>query len=476
MRLVRQLTIYLLLAIAAVLAVDTALSIESHLELFEADLRQDQIAIGEALRPSLESAWRTGGEASAQELVQALAKRETGTRVRLVLAEPDTPQGRILQRRDQREGEPRYRTLMPLDVQSARPVTLEISEPIAHERAYMARRVRGTLLTAAAEVVACGLVAWIVGLRVVGRPIQALVAKARRIGAGDFSSPLRLRGRHEISLLAEELNGVAASLDAAAREFAAESAARIAALEQLRHADRLTTVGKLASGLAHELGTPLNVVSGRAAMIANRELEEPGEIQDSARIIGEQVERMTRIVRKLLDFARRQTPEKRRVELASLARGSVEMLEPLARRRGVELAIEVEAPGVLLFADPGQLQQVLANIVVNAVHASPSGASVSIRLREQQLAGDAASGRLAGRYAILEVVDRGEGIPEESMAAIFDPFFTTKPVGEGTGLGLSVAYGILQEHGGWIEAESTLGHGSCFRIWLPQESDSCLES
>ena len=471
MRLVRQLTLYLLLAIGAVLGVDTALSIRSHLALFEADLRQDQVAIGEALRASVESAWKTGGEASAQELVQSLARREAGTRVRLVLAEPDTPEGRILQQRDEREGEPRFRTLMPLDVQSERPVALEISESLVHERAYMARRVRGTLLTAAATVVACGLIAWIVGIRIVGRPIQALVAKARQIGAGDFSSPLRLRGRHEISQLAGELNGVAESLDAAAREVAAESAARIAALAQLRHADRLTTVGKLASGLAHELGTPLNVVAGRAAMIANRELEESEEIQDSARIIGEQAERMTRIVRKLLDFARRQPPEKRRVELAGLARSCVEMLEPLARRRGVELAIEVDAPGVLLFADPGQLQQVLANIVVNAIQASPSGSRVSIRLREQRLAADVASGRRAGPHAILEISDRGEGIPEESLAAIFDPFFTTKPVGEGTGLGLSVAYGIIQEHAGWIEAESGRGKGSCFRIWLPQESD-----
>ena len=271
-------------------------------------------------------------------------------------------------------------------------------------------------------------------------------------------------------MLAGELNGVANSLDAAAREVAAESTARILALAQLRHADRLTTVGKLASGLAHELGTPLNVIAGRASMIASRELEDASEIQDSARIIGEQAERMTHIVRKLLDFARRQPPEKRRVELASLARTSVEMLEPLAKRRGVELSIDVAAPGVLLLADPGQLQQVLTNVVVNAIQASPSGSSVSIHLREQDVVADSKTGRRAGSHAVLEVIDRGEGIPEESMDSIFDPFFTTKPVGEGTGLGLSVAYAIVEEHSGFIEVESTRNQGSCFRIWLPQES------
>ena len=470
LRLVRQLTIYLLLAIGAVLAVDTALSIQSHLALFEADLRQDQITIGEGLRSSIESSWKTGGAASAHELVQTLAKRETETRVRLVPAEPEMPPGGILQERDEREGGPRFRTLIPLDVKSERPVALEISEPLTHERTYLAKRLRGTLMTATATVFACGLIAWIVGVRLVGRPIQELVSKARRIGAGDFSSPLRLRGRHEISMLAGELNGVADCLDAAAREVAAESTARILALAQLRHADRLTTVGKLASGLAHELGTPLNVIAGRASMIASRELEDASEIQDSARIIGEQAERMTHIVRKLLDFARRQPPEKRRVELASLARTSVEMLEPLAKRRGVELSIDVAAPGVLLLADPGQLQQVLTNIVVNAIQASPSGSSVSIHLREQDVVADSKTGRRAGSHAVLEVIDRGEGIPEESMDSIFDPFFTTKPVGEGTGLGLSVAYAIVEEHSGFIEVESTRNQGSCFRIWLPQES------
>lgn len=470
MRLVRQLTIYMLLAIGGVLLVDTALSIQSHVALFEADLRQDQITIGEGLRSSIESSWKAGGAAGANELVQTLAKRESETRVRVVPAEPGMSFGKILQRRDEREGEPRFRTLIPLDVKSERPLALEVSEPLTHERTYLAGRLRGTLLTAIATVFACGLIAWIVGVRLVGLPIQALVAKARRIGAGDFSSPLRLSGRYELSMLAGELNGVAESLDAAARKVEVESTARILSLAQLRHADRLTTVGTLASGLAHELGTPLNVIAGRASMIASRELEEASEIQDSARIIGEQAERMTHLVRKLLDFARRQPPDKRRVELASLVRECVEMLEPLAKRQGVALSIDLESPGVLPFADPEQLHQVLANIVVNAIQASQSGSKVSIRLRERHVVADVRTGRRAGPHVLLEVVDHGGGIPEESMDSIFDPFFTTKSVGEGTGLGLSVAYGIVQEHSGFIEVDSTRGEGSCFRIWLPQES------
>ena len=467
MKLVGQLTTYLLLAIGAVLAIDTAISIRSHLTLFEADLRSDHVSMGEALRPVVERAWRSGGEAEARALVDSMAQREGGIAIRLVVGDPELVTGALVQKRYESHGAPRFRTLMPLRG-VAPPAAIEISEPLANERPYMIQRMRGTLWTAAGTIAACALIMGLVGQRVVGQPIQELVAKARRIGAGEFAPPLHLRGRHEISLLAGELNAMAESLDAASRRVASESAARIATLEQLRHADRLTTVGKLASGLAHELGTPLNVVSARAAMIAKREIEDPDEVRDSARIIGEQSERMARIVRQLLDFARRQTGEKRVVELASFARRSVEILTTLARKHGVGLRVESHGE-IRVLADASQLQQVLTNVVVNAIQASGAGSQVSIRVEPGELAADDAMGHRAGRYAVLAVADRGAGIAEDAIAAVFDPFFTTKPLGEGTGLGLSVAYGIVQEHGGWIDVESALGAGSCFRIWLPRE-------
>jgi len=305
----------------------------------------------------------------------------------------------------------------------------------------------------------------------VGRPIHGLVEKARRIGAGDFSKPLVLRQRDELSQLAGEMNAMAEHLDAAVHRIAAESSARIAAVEQLRHADRLTTVGKLASGIAHELGTPLNVVSGRAQMILAGEVADPDEVAKVARIVVEQVERMTRIVRQLLDFSRSRSPEKRPTDVVQLARQTAALLEPLAARHDVELrCIDPPAPlGVSV--DPGQIQQALTNLVVNAIQATPPGGHVRIRVETQDLAPDPAGGHRPGPHAVLEVEDDGEGIPAERLAAIFDPFFTTKPVGEGTGLGLSVAYGIAQEHGGWIDVRSDPGRGSCFCIWLPRGDD-----
>ncbi len=373
--------------------------------------------------------------------------------------------------REESGDEPKLYTYVPLDVPSTRVAALEVTESLAHERSYAIARIRSTLLTGALAVLVSGAVAWIVGARVVGQPVSALVAKARRIGSGDFSGPLSLRQRDELSQLASEMNSMAAALDAAAQKVADETAARLRALEQLRHADRLTTVGKLASGLAHELGTPLNVVAGRAKMIETGEIDSAEERMESARIIVEQAERMTHIVRQLLDFARRRATDKRSLDLGALARQTASLLEPLATKRGVSLCCEEPAEPVNAAVDAAHIQQALTNLVVNAIQASDRERSVTIAVSARESAPESPRGVVgSGPWAVIEVRDQGTGIPAESLPEVFDPFFTTKPVGEGTGLGLSVAHGIAEEHGGWIDVESTPRRGSCFRIWLPQEA------
>ena len=485
MKLVRRLTLYLLLAVGVVFGIDTFLSVRSHLALFDEDVRHDEKVLGDALARAVERVWQRQGEAEALDLLKSMNAGAPDVRIRLVVLDaekgnpfaPDAPQ-RALEatRRDrtlthvrqESESEARLLTYVPLVVPGQQLAALEVSESLAHERSYAMRRVRGTLLTGALALLACGAVAWIVGTRVVGRPLNALVAKARRIGDGDFSSPLLLQTRDELSQLGAEMNSMAAALDTAAQKVAGESAARLRALEQLHHADRLTTVGKLAAGLAHELGTPLNVVAGRAKMIATGEIESPEEGTESAHIIVEQAERMTRIVRQLLDFARRGVSEKRSADLGALARQTASLLEALGTRRGVSLQCVEPAQPVRAPVDPAQIQQALTNLVVNAIHASERGSCVSITVSSRDTAPLSEPAPRPGPWALLEVRDQGAGIAADKLPEIFDPFFTTKPVGEGTGLGLSVAYGIAREHGGWIEAESEAARGSCFRIWLPQ--------
>ncbi|MEZ4299862.1 MAG: histidine kinase dimerization/phospho-acceptor domain-containing protein [Polyangiaceae bacterium] len=204
------------------------------------------------------------------------------------------------------------------------------------------------------------------------RPLQALVTQARRIGEGDLSGRLAIAQEDEMGELGREMNAMCERLAGAQARVLAETSQRIAALTQLRHADRLTTVGKLASGVAHELGTPLNVVGGRAKLI----LQEPGQaeaVAHSARIISEQAERMTRIIRQMLDFARRRGPQKETVDLAELSARTAAMLEPMGRKHGASIVVE---PGgeAKTEADPAALEQVLTNLIVNAIQAMPEGA------------------------------------------------------------------------------------------------------
>ena len=125
-------------------------------------------------------------------------------------------------------------------------------------------------------------------------------------------------------------------------------------------------------------------------------------------------------------------------------------------------------------ANSDEIQQVLMNLIVNALQAMPQGGTVEVSLRKAHKAHPQRVGASEGMWLCLSVRDDGEGISEEDLGHLFDPFFTTKDVGEGTGLGLSIAYGIVREHGGWIEVKSELGKGSCFYIYLPQEGSGCV--
>ncbi len=276
-----------------------------------------------------------------------------------------------------------------------------------------------------------------------------------------------MRGSDEVSALVEELNAMCDSLKEARTRAAAETDKRVSALEQLRHADRLRTVGTLASGIAHELGTPLNVISMRAKMIVTGEVP-PEDAPDSAKIIVSQTERVTKIVRQLLDFARRRTPKRTETDLAELAERTRQLLSALAKTSRVDLRVERDER-IGLQVDASQIEQALTNLVINGIHAMPEGGDLVIAVREESAAPTAAPTRIQ-RCAVIEVADTGTGISSENLERIFEPFFTTKGVGEGTGLGLSVTHGIVEDHGGWMEASSELGKGARFAMYLPFET------
>lgn len=235
-----------------------------------------------------------------------------------------------------------------------------------------------------------------------------------------------------------------------------ERAERMLAVEQLRHAERLNVIGTLAAGVAHELGTPLNVIAGCAEILAE-DSPDPA-VHGRTDMILAQVTKMSAIIRHLLDFGHRGGLARTEVDLNAVAADAVEMMQSTARKRGVQLALSVGAP-CHVRGNVAELEQVVSNLVLNALQATPERGLVRVATGTEE--------RAAGPVAVAVVEDNGEGIAPGDLPRIFDPFFTTKSVGEGTGLGLSVSYGIVRDHGGAIQVSSERGRGTRFTVELP---------
>jgi signal transduction histidine kinase len=202
------------------------------------------------------------------------------------------------------------------------------------------------------------------------------------------------------------------------------------------------------------------------------------EARQYASIIVGSTQTMTRIIRQLLDFARRRGPRKEQRDVGQIAAHALDLLRPLADRQRIALQLDASGGPYEASVDAAQIEQALTNLVVNAVQATPAGGPpVRVAVRRERAAPPAdrgddggGEGRHDAVWTVLRVRDGGAGIAGADLAHVFEPFFTTKDVGSGTGLGLSVAYGIARDHGGWIDAASEPGQGSTFALFLPGEA------
>jgi two-component system NtrC family sensor kinase len=484
MKLGRKLMYALMAVIITVFAIRALMRVRDEIERYESDARQDHRLIARALRPAVVQVWRAEGKSQALDLLRYADSDFRRTDIRWVSLDQDpVPAGErpriplarlgaVLRGEDasfqeNRGDDERLTTYVPLSDRGELPGAIEVSESLLAPNRQLRERLLEITLTAGIAALASILVVSGVGVVLVGRPMRRLADKARRIGAGDLSGPLVLAQQDEIGELAREMNHMCERLQQAQDRLTAETAARINALEQLRHADRLSTIGRLASGVAHELGTPLNVVTGHAKRVLTGEATGQA-VQDSVRIIYDQGERMTRIIRSLLEFARRPGPHKAPGKLDELGRKTLALLRPLAAKSGVTLEMPDEGESAALVPlDPSQIQQVLMNLVVNGIQAMPRGGTLSLAVGVRSATPPQELGRPAGEHAYVAIRDQGVGIAPADLPRVFEPFYTTKGVGEGTGLGLAVAYGIVRDHGGWIDIASEVGRGSCFTIYLP---------
>ncbi|HET7005979.1 MAG TPA: ATP-binding protein [Candidatus Binatia bacterium] len=304
--------------------------------------------------------------------------------------------------------------------------------------------------------------------RNISRPIERLIEHIRNVGIGPWDRRVPVEGNNEITLLAREFNQMCERLQDLYASLAREKQDRVGLERNLRQSEKLASVGQLAAGLAHEIGTPLNIIGGRADFLLRRP-RNATEISDNLQIIRSQIDRITGIVRQLLEFSRRREPAIRAVEVKPLIEKISHLLEHQIAERKASVDCQIPPDLPCIAGDPDQLQQVFLNLFLNALHALPPAGQ--IRIRAQLVENGPVSVPVNGAPGGLQIEfeDNGSGIPAHQIGQVFDPFFTTKDVGEGTGLGLSVTYGIIKDHGGEIRVDSQVGQFTRFTIFLPYQ-------
>jgi signal transduction histidine kinase len=472
MRLTRKFIAALVIGVALVALIQGFFDYRRARDLLDSQMHAEATALGRALSRGTANVWVRDGEAAAKQFLKEASSvsEHIGAKWRWLDATGDAApkatkeqlvaivKGEVVVVKD--PDRDTLLTYIPVDVPEPRDGAIEVEQSLAEMDKYTRDSLRNEIIGSVSEVLIAAALALFLGVVFLSRPISRLAAKARRVGTGDLTGPLKLSQRDELGELANEINLMCERL-------AGERSQREAATEQLRHADRLTTVGKLASGIAHELGTPLNVVSGRARLIRDKEVE-GADVESSARIISEQSERMTALIRQLLDFARPRALQKAPVSVTKLAARVSELVATIARKANVTIYPPPVDESLVVEADDGQLHQVMTNLVVNAIQAMPpNGGAVKIAARVVDQVPPPYVGGAMHKWMAIEVHDDGSGMDDATRQRIFEPFFTTKPVGDGTGLGLSVTWGIVREHGGWLDVTSTPGKGSIFTVYLP---------
>ena len=304
---------------------------------------------------------------------------------------------------------------------------------------------RSALLFALAGIAVISVLLSTLFQRWVGRPVRALLGATKRIAAGDLDHRLQVPRADELGQLAESFNQMTAKL-AEARSM-------------LYQSNKLASVGRLAAGIAHEINNPLTGVLTYSSFLLKRATD--AESKSDLETIVHETKRCRDIVRGLLDFSRQVPPKKTQVDLNAIVERALTIVDNQLKVQNIQVTKSLAANLPAFPADANQLQQVVLNLLVNAADAFEHGdRQIYVATDVKEIAGR--------RMAEVKVADNGMGIPEKNLGRIFEPFFTTKE-NRGTGLGLSVCWGIVTEHGGTIAVDSKVGSGTTFTVHLPLE-------
>ena len=483
MKLSTRLLLPLLTAVTGVMLAYAFLAVRQREATLTAQARNEARASSVPLGLALESAFRSVGRRDVQEIIDRLSRESTIFGV-LIYGEDGTPEflterlrasdsapaeritgvlelGEPAEFERDIRGEHVFSVLKPIRDAVGKVVgAYEVTQPLSFLHAEIARTRQLYLITTVTLLLAVTLIILFLVRRLVAIPLERLITGVRALAAGQLGHRVGADpGASELAQLADEFNRMADRLQNAHGELVHEAEERVLLERRLRETEKLAVVGNIAAGLAHEVGAPLHVIRGRAELMLRR--DDVGDAERrNLRIIVEQIARITRIVRNLLDFARRREPRHESVDVDSVLRGVAEFLEEEFERTRITLDWHT-APSAWVSGDPNLLHQVFMNLLVNAIHALEhvdGERRITVGVREES------------ERIVVEIADSGPGIPHELIGALFEPFVTTKASGEGTGLGLAVARSMVEDLGGTIEARNAPAGGALFRVALQAAS------
>jgi signal transduction histidine kinase len=292
-------------------------------------------------------------------------------------------------------------------------------------------------------------------------PLRKLRDAAEAVGSGDFSKRLTVKSDDELGQLGQTFNKMSVNLQTSRAELEKALESLKSTQAQLIQREKLSAVGEFVAGVAHELNNPLTSLIGFAELLQMSPIDEKQAAHVS--FIVKSSQRCHKIVQNLLGFARQHAPERKVVKVSDAIDAVIELIAYEMRTSNIELATDYDPTLPVIVGDAHQLQQVVLNVLNNARQAI---------LETQKPGRIRVTTERAGHLVKIVITDNGPGISAENLRKVFDPFFTTKPVGQGTGLGLSLCYGIIKEHGGTIHVVSEIGAGATFTIELPSASAS----
>ncbi len=302
-----------------------------------------------------------------------------------------------------------------------------------------------------------GILIYLISRWSISQPIARLKEASEKLGRGDLGLRIEKSGARELDDLIEEFNRMAYNIEQQHAKREQLFTEKITLEKNLRHADKLASIGQLASGLAHEIGTPLNVISGRGEYLLKKMGADHPEAKNVTIVI-RQAERITKIMQQLLAFARKPAAHFASISLEKAAGEAFSLCQLRQGETDPQRVMELDLEVQNLTADEDGLRQLLVNLMLNSFHALPSGGKIRITSR---------CDREDEKESIVTYEDNGPGVPQDKKDRIFDPFFTTKDVGEGTGLGLFIVANIVQEHQGRVELDYDFTGGARFVIHFP---------